>query len=180
MTDDLERRSYLPWLMVALILVIGGAKLDATRPLLANTLAVLGPIIPAAMGVSKLYGGNATVERAALLVGGAAVLAGEVCVVGGFFGVEALGGSLTAARRVLYAAVLAALVVDTHAVTRGMNGRFAALIGISCVFALHLSSQSGSGAFGRVFGAFFVALALGGGVGLVAGELSGRCFKPSK
>ena len=38
-SDDSERGSYLPWIMAALVLVVGGAKLDAARPLVARGLA---------------------------------------------------------------------------------------------------------------------------------------------
>jgi len=50
-------------------------------------------------------------------------------------------------------------------------------LGISSVFAVYLSANPGPDPFSGVFGAFFVALAVGGGVGLVAGEIMGRAFK---
>jgi hypothetical protein len=176
--DGSERSSYLPWLMAALILVIGGAKLDATRPLLARVVAIAVPVVPVAMGVYRLQGADSRVERGAAVVGGVAVVAGEICVANGFFGVQALSPAVEVARYALYAAALGALVVQVAAVRRGVTERFAAFLGISAVFALAVSAQGpGKDVFGSVFGAFFVALLFGGGAGLIVGELLSRAFK---
>lgn len=177
MTDDLERPSYLPWLMGVLILVISAAKLDAARPTLATVLAVAVPVVPVVMGVYRLQGSGEDLERAALAVGGITVLAGELCVARGFFGVGALEAVLVPARFALYGAATASLAVHVLAVRRGMNRYFSAFLGIASVFAVYLSAHPGKDAFSGVFGAFFVALFVGGGVGLVAGEVLGRAFK---
>jgi hypothetical protein len=176
--DDSER-SYLPWVMAALVLVVGGAKLDAARPLVARALAVAIPVVPVALAVKRVEGGSATLEQAAKVVGWLTILAGEACVTNGLFRVSALDGLAPFARGALYAAALGALVVHTLEARSLGKARFAGYIGIAAAFSLYLSRHVGSDAFGAVFGAFFVGLAVGGGVGLLTGELLGRVFKKS-
>jgi hypothetical protein len=175
--DDSER-SYLPWLMAALILVIGGAKLEFTRPYLARVLAVAIPVVPVAMGLGRLRDAAPHLERAANGVAALVVVAGEICVAGGFFGVSALSGLVRPAQYGLYAGAFAALLVHVAAVQQSSaKVRFAAFVGIASVFAVYLSSHPNRDAFAGVFGAFFVALFVGGGAGLFAGEIAGRVFK---
>ncbi|HKY41247.1 MAG TPA: hypothetical protein VJN18_35185 [Polyangiaceae bacterium] len=176
MSDD-SARSSLPWVMAALVVVIGGAKLEVARPHIARLLAVAIPIVPVVMGVKRLEGGDLSLERAGSVVGWATILAGELCVASGFFGVSVLGDLAPFARAMLYLAAVAALVVHTLEARRGTKARFAAFIGIAATFAVYLSTHTGKDAFGRVYVAFFVALLIGGGAGLLAGELLARAFK---
>lgn len=176
MSDD-GNRSYLPWVMAALVLVVGGAKVDAARPYVARALAVAIPVVPVLMGIKRVEGGDLAVERAATAVGWLTILAAEACVAGGLLHVAALGGLLPVARVVLYAAGVAALVVHTLEARTQPKARYAAFIGIACVFAVYVSTHAGSDIFGSVFGAFFVAFFVGGGAGLLAGEALGRVFK---
>ena len=177
MSDDGERPSYLPWIMAALVLVVGGAKVDAARPFVARGLALAIPIVPVVLAIKRLEGGDLTLEKAATLVGWITILAAEACVGFGFFHVAALGGVVVFARFALYAAALAALVVHTLEARKQPKARYAAFLGIACVFAVYVSTHANKEPFGSVFGAFFVALFVGGGVGLLAGELLSRVFK---
>lgn len=177
MSDDSERGSYLPWIMAALVLVVGGAKLDAARPLVARGLAVAIPILPVVLALKRVEGGAATLERAAMAVGWVTILAGEVCVASSVFHWSALDGAVPFARIALYAAGVGALLVHTLEARSLGTARFAAYIGIAAGFSLYLSRHAGNDPFGAVFGAFFVGLAVGGGGGLLAGELLGRTFK---
>lgn len=174
--DEGSGRSYLPWIMAALVLVVGGAKLDAARPLVARGLAIAVPIVPVVMAVKRLEGGNRSLERYGTAVGWVTILAGELCVAIGFFQVTALAGLLRFAHIALYAAGAGALVVHMLEARRGTKGRFAGLIGIAAAFAIYISTHVGKDAFGSVFAAFFVAM-LVGGAGLLAGELLVRVFK---
>ena len=177
MTDDSDSgRSYLPWVIAALVLVVGGAKVDAARPLVARGLAIAIPIVPVVMAVKRLEGGELTLERAGTAVGWLTILAGELCVAGSFFHVGALSGLLPFARVALYVALAGALVVHTLEVRSGTKGRYAGFIGIAAGYAIYISSHIGKDAFANVFGAFFVAMACGG-VALLTGELLGRVFK---
>jgi len=179
MKDDSERGSYLPWVMAALVLVVGGAKLDAARPLVARALAVAIPIVPVALAVKRVEGGPTSLERAAKVVGWLTIFAGEACVASSLFHVSALDGALPFARVVLYGMGLGALLVHTLEARSLGKARYAGYVGIAAGFALYLSRHVGNDPFAAVFGAFFVGTAVGGGVGLLAGELLGRVFKKS-
>jgi NAD/NADP transhydrogenase beta subunit len=78
---------------------------------------------------------------------------------------------------VLYVAAAAALVVHALEARSGSKARFAPFIGMAGAGAVYLSTHPNKDTFAAVFGAFFVALFIGGGVGLFAGELLGRAFK---
>jgi hypothetical protein len=177
MTDDSDSgRSYLPWIMAALVLVVGGAKLDAARPLVARGLAIAIPIVPVVMAVKRLEGGELTLERAGTAVGWLTILAAELCVAGSFFHVGALTGALPFARWALYGAIAAALLVHTLEARSGMKGRYAGFIGIASGFAIYISTHTNKDPFNSVFAAFFMAM-LVGGASLLMGELLGRAFK---
>lgn len=177
MSDDSERGSALPWVMAALVLVVGGAKLDAARPLIARGLALAIPVVPVALALKRVEGGAASLERAAKVIGWLTILAGEACVASSIFHLSVLDSVVPFARIALYAAGVGALLVHTLEARSLGTARFAGYIGIAAGFSLYLSRHVDNDPFGAVFGAFFVGLALGGGVGLLAGELLGRVFK---
>lgn len=179
MSDDSERGSYLPWVMAGLVLVVGGAKLDAARPLVARGLALAIPIVPVALAVRRVEGGPERLEQLAKLVGWGTILAGEACVASGLFHVSALSPVVPFARIVLYAAGLGALLVHTLEARSLGKARYAGYLGIAAGFSLYLSRHVSNDPFGAVFGAFIVGLAVGGGGGLLSGELLGRIFKKS-
>ncbi|HXK16687.1 MAG TPA: hypothetical protein VNG33_02700 [Polyangiaceae bacterium] len=177
MSDDPpSERSYLPWILATLVLVVGGAKLEAARPLVARVLALAIPVVPVAIAVKRVEGGGAKLERAAGYVGWLTILAGEACVVGGFFQVSALAGVTPFARVALYPAALAALGVHTLEARSLGKARFAGYLGIAGGFAWYVANHAGNDPFASVFGAFFIGM-LSGGAGLLTGELLGRLFK---
>ncbi len=175
--NDESPRSALPWVMAALVLVVGGAKLEAARPFVAEGLALAIPIVPVALAAKRVEGGGATLERAAALVGWLTILAGEVCVAGSFFHVGAFEGFAPLARAALYAASVGALFVHTLEARSLGKARYAGYVGIAAGFSIYLSTHAAKDAFGSVFGAFFLGLLVGGGAGLLLGELLGRVFK---
>jgi hypothetical protein len=162
--------------MATLVLVIGGAKLDAMRPFVARLLAVAIPIVPVLLGVKRVEGGAVVVERAATAVGWVTVLAAELCVLAGIFRVTALVELAPVARLALGAAMLGALVAHTLEARRHGKARFAGYIGIAAGFGWFSSIHVDKDAFSAVFAAFFVAV-LTGGAALLAGELLSRLFK---
>jgi hypothetical protein len=176
MSDDSER-SYLPWIVATLVLVVGGAKVDAARPLVARALAVAIPIVPVVIGVKRVEGGGVKLERAAGAVGWTTILAGEACVASGFFHLDAVTALEPVARGALYAAAAGALLVHTLEARSLGKARFAGYIGIAAGFAVYISAHAGKDPFASVFGAFFVGMFVGGGAGLLSGELLGRLFK---
>jgi hypothetical protein len=176
-SEDEERGSYLPWIMAALVLVVGGAKLDAARPFVARGLAIAIPVVPVVLAVKRVEGAAGTLERAATAVGWLTILTGEACVASALFHGALLDGLAPFARSALYAAAAGSLVVHTLEARAQGKARFAGYIGIAAGFSIYLSSHPGKDLFGAVFAAFFVGLALGGGGGLLTGELLGRVFK---
>ncbi len=169
-------RSALPWVMAALVLVIGGAKLDAARPFVGRLLAVAIPVVPVVLGMKRVEGGSATVERAASAVGWLAILAAEACVAGAFFHVQQLTSALPVARVALSVALIGALVTNTLEARSHGKGRFAGYVGISAGYGVYISTHVGKDPFASVFGAFFVGM-LVGGAALLLGELLARLFK---
>jgi hypothetical protein len=174
--NDDNPRSALPWVMAVLVLVIGGAKLDAARPLVARSLALAVPVVPVLLGVKRVEGGNLTVERAASAVGWLAILAAEACVIFSFFHVQGLGRFMPAARVALYAAAVGALAVHTLEARAHGKARFAGYLGIVAGYGVFVSSHVAKDPFPSVFGALFVGVFVGG-VALLLGELLGRIFK---
>jgi hypothetical protein len=175
--NDGSERSSLPWIMAALVLIIGSAKLDAARPVVGRALAVAMPVVPVLIGLKRIEGSKLSVERAANVVGWVTIVAGEVCVTRGFFQVTALDGAAQLARLALYGAAAGALVVHTLEARTGSKARFAPFIGMAGAGAIYLSTHPSQDAFSAVFGAFLIALFVGGGAGLLAGEVLGRAFK---
>lgn len=174
--SDEPKRSSLPWVMAALVLVVGGSKLDQARPYIARALALAVPVVPVAIAVKRVEAGGAQLERLAGLVGWATILAAEACVAGGLFHVGPLASSLVVWRVALYAAATGALVVHTLEARSLGKARFAGYVGLVAGFGVYLSSHAGADVFGSVFGAFFVGLLVGGGAGLLVGELLSRIF----
>lgn len=172
MSDEPER-SYLPWVMATLVLVIGGAKLEAARPIVARLLAVAIPVVPVLLGIKRIEGGALLVERVATAVGWLTVLAAELCVLGGFFHLAVLSRFAGVARPALYVALAGAFVA--HALEAKSHGkaRFAGYVGIAVGFGLFISTSVDKDPFAAVFGAFFIAV-LAGGAALLVGELLAR------
>ncbi len=176
MSDD-SNRSYLPWVLAAMVLVVGGAKIDAARPLVARGLALAIPVVPVALALRRVEGGAVRLERAATAVGWLTILAAEACVASAVFQVAALDKFMPVARWTLYAAAVGALVVHTLEARSQGTARFAGYVGIAAGFGVYLSGHAGKDPFAAVFGAFFVGLLVGGGTGLLTGELLSRVFK---
>lgn len=178
--SDESPRSYLGWVMAALVLVIGGAKLEAARPIVARLLAVAIPIVPVALGLKRVEGGPLRVERVARAVGWLTILAAEWCVLGAVFGVGWLAALAGAARVGLYAAIAFAMVAHLLEAKSHGKARFSGYIGIAAGFGLFLSTHLDRDAFAAVFAAFFVGVLVGGAV-LLFGELLVRLLiKPER
>jgi hypothetical protein len=172
-----EARGYLPWMISAVVLIFGAARIEALRPHLATIMALAAPVVAATSGVYRFRGAHHALETCALVVAGLVVVAAEVCVAGAFLGMARLAPLVGVARHLLIAAVGAALALHTLAVGRGLNPRFGAWIGMAAAFAWFVSGYVGDDRFGAVFSGFFFALAVGGGLGLLAGEALRRFFR---
>ena len=171
--SDEQPRSYLPWVMAVLVLVIGGAKLEAARPIVARLLSVAIPIVPVALGVKRVEGGALAAERAVTAVGWVTVIAAELCVLSAIFHVGVLAPAAGALKVVLFAALALALVAHLLEARSLGKARFAGYAGIAAGFGLFLLGHVDNDPFAAVFGAFFVGV-LVGGAALLFGELLSR------
>jgi hypothetical protein len=162
--------------MGALVIVVGGSKLDQARPHIARALSLAIPVVPVAIALKRIEGGGEALERAAGLVGWAAILVAEACVVGALFHVEIIGTALPFLRAACVAAALAGLGVLLLEARRVGRARFAVYVGLVAAFGAYLSNHVGRDDYASVFGAFFVAVFVGGGAGLFVGELLSRVF----
>ncbi len=154
-------RSSLPWIMAALVLVVGGAKLDAARPFVARALAVAAPIVPVLIGAARMESAAPRLERAATVTSWLTILASELCVAAGFFAVDWLDGYERPLRFALAPLVLVAIVIEMLDRRRGGKSRFGAYVALSAGFAAYLSTHTHSDTFLAVFTAFIAALAAG-------------------
>lgn len=175
-SEEDSPRSALPWVMAALVLVIGGAKLEAARPVVGRVLAVAIPVVPVLLGLSRVQGGNPRLERLASAVGWLTLLGAEVCVAGAFFHLQLLTQALPAARFLCSLMIVLALVANTWEAQSHGKGRFAAYVGIAAGYGVFISTHVGKDPFASVFGAFFVGMFVGGAA-LLAGEVLSRLFK---
>jgi len=176
--SDESPRSYLGWVMAALVLVVGGAKLEAARPIVGRLLALAIPIVPVALGVKRVEGGAVRLERAATAVGWLTILAAEWCVLGSIFGVSRLSALAAPARVALYVALGGAVVAHLLEARSQGKARFGGYIGIAAGFGLFVSSHLDKDPFAAVFGAFFIGVLVGGAVLLVAELLVRLLIRP--
>lgn len=166
-------RSNLPWVMAALVIVIGGSKLDAARPWLGKGLALASPIVPMVLGLSRVEGGSIRLERAAKIVAWTTIIAGQLCVLQGFLQQTSLSPWMPGARVALYVALLAGLVVHVIEARANGNARFAGYVGIAVGFAVYSSDHPSEDPLAGFFVAFLIGV-LVGGAALVAGALLAR------
>ncbi len=153
MSDEpASERSYLPWILAALVLVVGGAKLEPARPLVARLLALAIPVVPVAIAVKRVEGGGATLERAAGYVGWFMILAGEACVGGGFFQLSALAGLTPFARFARSTQLSRPRCSCTRWRPQNLGkARFAGYLGIAGGFAWYISNHTGKRYFRQRF-----------------------------
>lgn len=174
-----EGRGYLPWLIGATVLIFGAAQVPGLRPQLGVVLALVLPVVAIAAGVFRFRGAAVSLEVAALLVGGVVVVACEICVSGGLLKSARFESLLPLGRSALGIGFALSLALHALAVRRHLNPRFGAWVGMAGAFAWRLSEYAGDDRFSAVFSAFFLALALGGGIGLLAGEALRRFLRPA-
>jgi hypothetical protein len=173
MSDTLARLR-LPLLLGSLLLLVGGSKLDAVRPLEGQVVALLIPLIAVVSAVVPFLDAHSSLRNLVFALG-ATVLA--LCELGPyrvvFDGVVAappLGTTLG-----LAAAWLLSLGLEVAGARRGLRSRLCAWFGLAIVFSLYFPAHAATNnLFGSVFAAFLIALFVGGGAGLCAGEFAVR------
>jgi len=173
MSEGLSRIR-LPLLLVALALLIGGSKLDTLRPLEGQIVAFALPVIAVLSGCAPFRETDATLRNVVFGLGAVVLALSEV----GAYGVVANGVNEPlplAARVVLLACALGALLCEVAGAKRGFRSRVTAWLGLAVGFALYFPGHaSDKNLFGSVFAAFLVGMFAGGGAGLFIGEYAVR------
>ncbi len=173
MSEALSRLR-LPLLLISLLMLIGGSKLDSVRPLEGQVLALLIPVIGVAAGVAPFRDADSALRN--LVFGfGAGVLA--LAEVGAYRVVfeDTVATPDLVSIALLVLALLGAVLFEVLGAQRGLRTRVSAWFGLAIVFAVYFPGHAATkNLFGSVFAAFIVALFLGGGSGLFLGEFAVR------
>jgi len=167
-------RARLPLLLFSLLLLVGGSKLDAVRPLEGEIVAFVIPAVAVVSGVAPFSDVHGQLRNRVFALGGALLLLCELASYEAVFESPSVLPSWV--MPVLFALALPLVVwAEVAGARRGLRSRLTAWVGLSLVFALYIRGHAvSSNLFGSVFAAFFVALFLGGGSGLFLGEAAVR------
>ena len=173
MSDALSRLR-LPLLLGSLLLLVGGSKLDSVRPIEGQIVALLIPLIAVASGVGPFWDTHRSLRNLVFALGalvlGLAELGSYRVVFEDVVAAPALSTTL-----LLALALPLAVLFEVFGAQRGLRSRLGAWFGLAIVFALYFPAHAAkSNLFGSVFAAFLIALFLGGGTGLCAGEFAVR------
>jgi len=173
MTEALSR-ARLPILLFSLLLLVGGSKLDAVRPLEGEIVAFVIPAVAVFSGLAPFTDAHGALRDRVFILGALLLLASELASYQAVFDSGPLVPAwLTPALFVL--AVPLTVWAEVKGSRRGLRSRISAWFGLAMVFALYFHGHVARGnLFGSVFAAFFVALFLGGGTGLFLGEAAVR------
>jgi hypothetical protein len=166
-------RVRLPLLLLSLALLIGGSKLDAVRPMEGRIVAFVIPAVAVLSGIGPFSEAHAGLRNQVFGLG-AVVLA--LCELASYQAVFETAPLSVLGTPVIFALALpVAIWAEVAGARRGLRSRLTAWLGLSMVFALYFRGHAVSdNLFGSVFAAFFVALFLGGGLGLCLGEVAVR------
>jgi hypothetical protein len=173
MSDALSRLR-LPLLLCSLLLLVGGSKLDAVRPLEGQIVALLIPAIAVFAGIGPFRDAHSSLRNVVFALGVLLLVLAELgpyrVVFEDTVRAPALGVTL-----LLLALLPIAVVLEVAGAQRGLRSRLSAWFGLAIVFALYFPAHAATGnLFGSVFAAFLIALFFGGGVGLCVGEFAVR------
>jgi hypothetical protein len=173
MSDALSRLR-LPLLLCSLLLLVGGSKLDAIRPLEGQIVALLIPVIAVFAGVGPFRDAHSSLRNVVFALGALVLVLAELgpyrVVFEDTVQAPALGITL-----LLMVALPLSVALEVAGAQRGLRSRLSAWFGLAIVYALYFPAHAATNnLFGSVFAAFLIALFLGGGLGLCAGEFAVR------
>jgi hypothetical protein len=173
MSDALSRLR-LPLLLISLLLLVGGSKLDSIRPVEGQVVAFVIPLVAVFSGVAPFFDAHSGLRNLVLGFGALLLVLGELGPYHVVFEDTVAGPPLV--NLVLLAlCVPLAVVCEVAGAQRGLRSRISAWFGLAVVFALYFPGHAApKNLFGSVFAAFIVALFVGGGSGLFLGELAVR------
>lgn len=173
MSDALWRLR-LPLLLISLLLLVGGSKLDSIRPIEGQVVAFVIPLVAVVSGAAPFLDAHAGLRNAVLGFGALLLLLGELGPYRVVFEDSVAGPALV--QLVLLAlCVPLSVLFEVAGAQRGLRSRISAWFGLAVVFALYFPGHAApQNLFGSVFAAFIVALFVGGGLGLFFGEFAVR------
>ena len=173
MSDALSRLR-LPLLLCALLLLVGGSKLDSVRPFEGQVVALLIPLIAVVSGVAPYREAHSALRNLVFALGAWVLVLAELGPYRVVFEESAAAPSLSTTL-LLAASMVLAVVFEVAGAQRGLRSRLSAWLGLAIAFALYFPAHAAkSNLFGSVFAAFLIALFLGGGLGLCVGEFAVR------
>jgi len=173
MSDALSRLR-LPLLLGSLLLLVGGSKLDSVRPLEGQIVALLIPAIAVFSGVAPFRDAHSSLRNFVFALGALALAAAELGAYRVVF-LDQVQSPPLATALVLVGCMALAVVFEVAGAQRGLRSRLSAWFGLAIVFALYFPGHASTkNLFGSVFAAFFIALFVGGGLGLCVGEFAVR------
>ena len=166
-------RARLPLLLFSLLLLVGGSKLDAVRPLEGQIVAFVIPAVAVFSAIAPFNDAHAGLRNRVFGLGAVVLALCELAAYQGVFEIVPL--SVLVAPLAFALAVPLSVWAEVAGARRGLRSRLTAWLGLAMVFALYFRGHAAAGnLFGSVFAAFFVALFLGGGAGLCLGEFAVR------
>ena len=166
-------RARLPLLLLSLLLLVGGSKLDAVRPLEGQIVAFVIPAVGVFSGIAPFNDAPGRLRNQVFALGAVVLALGELASYQAVF--ESAPLFALAMPLVFALALPIAVWAEVTGARRGLRSRITAWLGLSMVFALYFRGHAAhANLFGSVFAAFFVALFLGGGTGLFLGEAAVR------
>ena len=173
MSDALSRLR-LPLLLLSLMLLVGGSHFDTVRPVEGQILAFAIPAIAVLSGVAPFSDAHPGLRNQVFALGAGVLAFGERGAYRVVFEARLESpGWLTIVA--LGVAMLIAVRFEVAGARRHLRSRLSAWFGLAIVFSLFFPGHALlQNLFGSVFGAFMVALLLGGGSGLFLGEFAVR------
>jgi len=173
MSDALSRLR-LPLLLVSLMLLIGGSKLDSVRPLEGQIVALLIPVIAVFSGVGPFRDAHRSLRNWVFALGALVLVLAELGPCRVVFA-DAVAAPAPGTTLALAGAMVMAVVFEVAGAQRGLRSRLSAWFGLGIVFSLYFPAHAViSNLFGSAFAAFLIARFVGGGAGLCVGEFAVR------
>jgi hypothetical protein len=173
MSDALSRLR-LPLLLFSLLLLVGGSKLDAVRPVEGQVVALVIPLVAVLSGVVPYRESDSSLRNLVFALGALVLVLAEV----GSYRVvfeDVVASPALPVLVLLGLALVLAVSFEVAGAQRGLRSRLSAWLGMAIVFALYFPGHAApKNLFGSVFAAFLVALFVGGGAGLFLGEFAVR------
>ncbi len=167
-------RARLPLLLFSLLLLVGGSKLDAVRPLEGQVVAFAIPAVAVLSGIAPFADAHQRLRNQVFALGAIVLVLTELASYSAVF--EGASAASALVNPLVFALALAiALFSEVAGARRGLRSRLSAWLGLALVFALYFRGHAvQNNLFGSVFAALLVGLFLGGGTGLCLGEAAVR------